>query len=247
MARWLKSLGHFLAHCFRCKCCLTCIYIYFTHQLQLQIDANSRYQERVRKAIAARPRNAVVGGADLAHNPAVAAAAAAALAGHDDAAADASELARHADDSPAPGDRAVGGAGPPHVDDAPAHAPAVGGAGPPHVAASRAPPNVAPPERWCDTHINWRHPLTFVFVLNGPLTYFHPSAGHRLVCGFLKKAPRSGPQEVVRAVSRDDNRRSQRAVDRSEERSGVAEQNGELLQALHESRCTLAVALYLAH
>jgi hypothetical protein len=79
------------------------------------------------------------------------------------------------------------------------------------------------------------------------LAFFHPSPVHRQVCEFLKKAPRSGPQDTVRPVSRDDNRRSQRAADRVDERAEVAGQNGELLQALQASRCALAVALYTAH
>ncbi len=177
----------------------------------------------MRKAIAARPRNAVVGGAVLLGG------AAAEIPQPEDAAA-------RGDDAEDSEPAAARGA-----DEAPAlDVPAVG--------ASRAlaPPNVAPPEQWCDTHINWRHPLTFVFVLNGPLTYFHPSPGHREVCEFLKKVPRSGPQDVVRPVSRNDSRRVQRAEARNEERTEAAGQNGEVLQMLQASRCALAAALYTA-
>jgi hypothetical protein len=166
----------------------------------LQIDSNNKYQDRVRKAIANRPRNAVVGG------PGVAVVAAEVELQHEDAPALALAVADEV--------------------------------GPPQVAALRAPPNVNPPEQWSDAHMNWRHPLTFVFVLNGPLTFFHPSTGHRQVCEFLKKVPRSGPSDAVRPVSRDDNRRSQRAAARGEERFETADQNGDLLQLLQASRCT---------
>jgi hypothetical protein len=209
----------FLGAMFQVQTLFKCIYILFTHQLQLQIDANAKYAERARKAIAARPRNAVVGGAVVLGGAAAEALpAAAAVDEYEDAAA-------RDDDIPE------------------APAPAVPAAG-----ASRAPapPNVAPPEQWCDTHINWRHPLTFVFFLFGPMTYFHPSPGHREVCPFLKKVPRSGPQDVVRPVSRNDSRRAQRADARNEERTEVAGQNGELLQMMQASRCALAAALYTA-
>ena len=198
----------------------------FTHQLPSQIDQNTKYQDRVRKAIQNRPRNAVVGGD-----------AAADVAGRADASADDEARRRNERDIAADAD-----------DDENQDPNAAADVDVVLLPASRAPPPiVAPPERWCDAHINWRHPLTFVFVLNGPLTFFHPSAGHRQVCEFLKKVPRSGPQDVVRQVSRDDSRRRQRAADRTEVQSEVAGQNGELLQALQASRCTSAVALYTAH
>lgn len=154
----------------------------------------------MRKAIAARPRNAVVGGfVPLADAVDVIDGAAAASA----------------DD----------------VDD---------------VAAARhnAAPNVSPPEVWSDAVMNWRHPLTFVFVLNGPLTSWHPHPGSRLVCEFLKKAPRSGPQEGVRAVNREDGRRAQRADARGEARAEVCQQNDELLATLRQSRCDSSAALH---
>jgi hypothetical protein len=212
----------FLGAMFQVHTLFKCIYILCTHQLQSQIHANALYAERVRKAIAARPRNAVVGGAAVFGG-----------GGAPDAAAPA---------APAEGPQAEDGEGvlANDADAVDAAAPAV-----PAVGASRAPPppNVAPPEQWCDTHINWRHYLSFVFFLNGPMTYFHPSPGHREVCPFLKKVPRSGPQDGVRPVSRSDSRRVQRAEARGDERAEVAGQNGEVLQMLQASRCALAAAL----
>jgi hypothetical protein len=224
----------FLGAMFQVQTLLKCIYILCTHQWQSQIHENAKYAERARKAIAARPRNAVVGGAAVlgaAAADAVVGGAAVLGAAAAEALLDAA-LAEVDDDAAA------------RDDDIPqAPAPAVPAAG-----ASRAPapPNVAPPEQWCDAHINWRHPLTFVFFLFGPMTYFHPSPGHREVCPFLKKVPRSGPQDVVRPVSRNDSRRAQRADARNEERTEVAGQNGELLQMMQASRCALAAALYTA-
>ena len=149
----------------------------------------------MRKAIAARPRNAIVGG----FIPPADGADAAAASGDDDA---------------------------------------------PPAAAPPAAPNVSPPEVWSDAVMNWRHPLSFVFLLNGPLTSWHPHPGSREVCEFLKKAPRSGPQAGVRAVNREDGRRAQRADARGEARADVGEQNDELLATLRQSRCDSAAALH---
>ncbi len=56
------------------------------------------------------------------------------------------------------------------------------------------------PEVWEYNHIDWRHPATFVFVLNGPLAYFHPDPGSHNVCELLKKVPRSGPSDLRRGT-----------------------------------------------
>jgi hypothetical protein len=157
----------------------------------------------VRKAIASRPRNAVVG--------------------------DFNPLDDGADAAAASGDEDV----------APAAAPAA--AAP--AAAAPAAPNVTPPEVWSDAVMNWRHPLSFVFILNGPLTSWHPHPVSREVCEFLKKAPRSGPQAGVLAVNREDGRRAQRADARGEARADVADQNDNLLATLRQSRCASAAAL----
>ena len=95
---------------------------------------------------------------------------------------------------------------------------------------------VSPPEQWGDQHMFWRHSLTFVFVLNGPFTFWHPQAGSRVVCEFLKKAPRNGPQEGQRAVASNDNRRAQRGGQRDEARSESAALNSDFLQNLRASR-----------
>ncbi len=115
----------------------------------------------------------------------------------------------------------------------------------PH-AAPPAAPNVSPPEVWSDAVMNWRHPLSFVFILNGPMTYWHPNPDNRVVCEFLKKVPRTGPQAGSRAVNRDDSRRSQRSEARNEERADVTAQNEELLQTLRASRCALAAVLVIS-
>jgi hypothetical protein len=90
-----------------------------------------------------------------------------------------------------------------------------GGASQPPVAAQSAGRgNVRDaPDRWGDAHVAWRHSSLFVFVLNGPITFFHPDPGSRSVCEFLKKAPRSGPPvdgAAARNVEHRDSRRQQR-------------------------------------
>ena len=123
-------------------------------------------------------------------------------------------------------------------------APPAARAAPP--AAQPAAPNVSPPEVWSDAVMNWRHPLSFVFILNGPMTYWHPNPENRVVCEFLKKVPRTGPQAGSRAVNRDDSRRAQRSEARNEERADVTAQNEELLQTLRASRCALAAVLVIS-
>jgi hypothetical protein len=124
-----------------------------------------------------------------------------------------------------------------------------GGAGAPAAPASNdvgaeAAPNggVRPPDRWGDDHMNWRHNLSFVFFMNGPLAFWHPHADSRNVCDFLKKSPRSGPQDDVRSVSRSDNRRTQRRGDREEERSQSASRQDDIIQSLRDSRDATARA-----
>ena len=177
--------------------------------LALQIDANSKYQERVRKAIAARPRNAITG------------AASAAREGSNVDAAEADVASQS---------QAAGG----EADDADNSA-----AAQPQPAVVRASPAVNPPERWSDVHMHWRHPLFFVFYLNGPLTAWHPHPGSRQVCELLKKCPRSGPASLAgaRIVSSDDSRSSQRAAAREDDRRAVDDRNDSLIQQLRASRC----------
>jgi hypothetical protein len=129
-------------------------------------------------------------------------------------------------------------------DDAPAGdaAPAGENGDAPAAPGSAAPAGVRPPDRWSDDHMHWRHPLTFVFVLNGPLTFWHPHIVGRNVCEFLKKTPRSGPQDGVRGISKNDNRRSQRRGDREEERSQSASRQDDILHSLRDSRDTMASA-----
>ncbi len=105
-----------------------------------------------------------------------------------------------------------------------------------------APAGVRPPDRWGDNHMNWRHPHTFVFLLNGPLTYWHPHAGSRIVCDFLKKSPRSGPQDSVRSVSRNDSRREQRRGNREDALSESASRQGDIVASLRDSREAMASA-----
>jgi hypothetical protein len=107
---------------------------------------------------------------------------------------------------------------------------------------SAAPAGVRPPERWSDDHMHWRHPLTFAFCLYGPLAQWHPHIGSRNVCDFLKKTPRSGPQDSVRGVSRNDNRRTQRRGDREEERSQSASRQDDIIHSLRDSRESMASA-----
>ncbi len=163
----------------------------------------------MRKAIAARPGNAVVGiggaargGANLEAPDAVNA----------DPAADAGEA------------NADGAAAQPQAGAA---------------AAVRASPATNPPEKWSDAHMHWRHPLFFCFFLYGPMTTWHPNPSCREVCEFLKKSPRSGPapQQGARIVSSDDSRSNQRAAARGEERRAVDDRNEELLDSLRVSRC----------
>jgi len=162
----------------------------FIAQAHPQIDANAKFQERVRKAQAQRAARA---------NPAPAAGAA--------------------------------------VDNAAVNADGNAGAAPaPAMPAAPAAAAVSPPEQWGDQHMFWRHSLTFVFVLNGPFTFWHPQAGSRVVCEFLKKAPRNGPQEGQRAVASNDNRRAQRSGQRDEARSESAALNSDFLQTLRASR-----------
>jgi len=92
------------------------------------------------------------------------------------------------------------------------------------------------PEVWGDDHIDWRHPATFVFVLNGPLTYFHPDPSARQVCEFLKKVPRSGPSDLHRPVQRGDSRSVQRAQGRSRAISDTESRNEDFLSEIRESR-----------
>ncbi len=96
------------------------------------------------------------------------------------------------------------------------------------------------PERWGDAHVAWRHSSLFVFVLNGPLTYFHPDPGSRVVCEFLKKVPRSGPAAhapAERLVEAGDSRRRQRRHDeRNGEREEVGNENRDFIQQLALSR-----------
>jgi hypothetical protein len=108
--------------------------------------------------------------------------------------------------------------------------------------SAAVPAGVRPPDRWGDAHMHWRHPLTFVFVLNGPLTIWHPHIGSRIVCDFLKKAPRSGPQDSVRRVGRNDSRREQRRGDREEERSQSASRQDDIVHSLRDSREAMASA-----
>jgi hypothetical protein len=112
----------------------------------------------------------------------------------------------------------------------------------PAAPGSAAPAGVRPPDRWSDDHMHWRHPLAFVFSLNGPLAFWHPHIGSRNVCEFLKKTPRSGPQDCVRGVSQNDNRRSQRRGDREVERSQSASRQDDILHSLRDSRDTMASA-----
>ena len=65
-------------------------------------------------------------------------------------------------------------------------------------AAGRASVARDAPEVWGDAHVAWRHSSLFVFFLNGPLAYFHPSPGSRNVCEFLKKVPRNDDDEVFK-------------------------------------------------
>ena len=92
------------------------------------------------------------------------------------------------------------------------------------------------PEVWGDDHFAWRHPLTFVFVLNGPLTYFHPDPSARLVCEFLKKVPRSGPSDLRRPVQRGDSRSVQRAQGRFRAIFDSESRNDDFLSEIRESR-----------
>ena len=66
-------------------------------------------------------------------------------------------------------------------------------------AAGRASVARDAPEVWGDAHVAWRHSSLFVFFLNGPLAYFHPSPGSRNVCEFLKKVPRTDDDEVFKS------------------------------------------------
>jgi len=92
------------------------------------------------------------------------------------------------------------------------------------------------PEVWGDEHFAWRHPLTFVFVLNGPLTYFHPDASSRQVCEFLKRVPRSGPSDARRPVQHSDSRSVQRAQDRNRAISDTDSRNENFLSEIRQSR-----------
>lgn len=96
------------------------------------------------------------------------------------------------------------------------------------------------PDRWGDAHVAWRHPSLFVFVLNGPLTHFHPDPGSRTVCEFLKKVPRSGPAvdaPADRPVEAGDSRRRQRRHDdRNGEREQAGNENRDFIQQLALSR-----------
>lgn len=101
---------------------------------------------------------------------------------------------------------------------------------------------VSPPELWGDAHMNWRHPLTFVFMLNSPLAYFHPHVECRVVCENLRKVSSSGPQSGVREVDRSDNRRNQRRNGREDERSESAARQDDIVASLRESRDAVANA-----
>jgi hypothetical protein len=90
--------------------------------------------------------------------------------------------------------------------------------------------------------MNWRHPLTFVFMLNSPLTFFHPHPDCRVVCEHLKKVSSSGPQNGVRQVDRADNRRQQRRSVREGERSESADRQNDIVASLRESRDAMANA-----
>jgi hypothetical protein len=92
------------------------------------------------------------------------------------------------------------------------------------------------PEVWGDEHFAWRHPLTFVFVLNGPLTYFHPDASSRQVCEFLKRVPRSGPSDMRRPVQHSDSRSVQRAQDRNRAIADSDSRNDNFLSEIRQSR-----------
>jgi hypothetical protein len=92
------------------------------------------------------------------------------------------------------------------------------------------------PEIWGDDHFAWRHPLTFAFVLNGPLAYFHPDPSARQVCEFLKRVPRSGPSDLRRPVQRGDSRSVQRAEGRSRAISDSESRNEDFLSEIRESR-----------
>jgi hypothetical protein len=90
--------------------------------------------------------------------------------------------------------------------------------------------------------MNWRHPLTFVFMLNSPLAFFHPHPDCRVVCPHLTKVSSSGPQNGVRQVDRADNRRNQRRSVREGERSEAADRQEDILTSLRESRDAMANA-----
>jgi hypothetical protein len=92
------------------------------------------------------------------------------------------------------------------------------------------------PEQWDDTKMTWRHPNTFVFVLNGPLTYFHPDARSRNVCPYLAKVPRSGPSNAERLVNEADSRRVQRLDSRDRQISEVNTRNESVIAELREAR-----------
>jgi hypothetical protein len=92
------------------------------------------------------------------------------------------------------------------------------------------------PEIWSDDHFAWRHPLTFSFVLNGPMAYFHPDPSARQVCEFLKKVPRSGPSDLRRPVQHGDSRSVQRAQGRSRAISDSESRNEDFLSEIRESR-----------
>jgi hypothetical protein len=95
--------------------------------------------------------------------------------------------------------------------------------------------------------MHWRHPLSFVFFMNGPLAFWHPHVGSRNICDFLKKTPRSGPQDSVRGVSRSDSRRSQRRGDREEELSQSASRQDDIIASLRDSRDATARAAHEAN
>lgn len=129
--------------------------------------------------------------------------------------------------------------------DGPAADQAAAAAAAPEVARAPPPPGVSPPEVWGDDKMHWRHPLWFVFFLNGPLTNFHPHSGSRAVCEFLKKVPQSGPPINLqqRQIERGDSRRRQRGDDRASDRADTADKNEELLDALRVSRCASSAVL----
>jgi hypothetical protein len=96
------------------------------------------------------------------------------------------------------------------------------------------------PDRWGDAHVAWRHSCLFVFVLNGPLTYFHPDIGSRTVCEFLRKVPRSGPPNAgaaARRVEDGDSRRQQRRHDERDAGISRAESdNRNFIEEIAQSR-----------